>query len=340
MKKILLTFISLFMLVGCTNVDSDTSYVKKLNYHDNFNILQLTDIHYNSATNQKDLEDYLTKVINEAEKKVGTIDLIEITGDTFMLAKDYDVTNFIKFIESFKIPYATIWGNHDREGQYNSNWLSNEFLNAEYSLYTEVDNDDVHERSNYVINLMDGDEIAWQIFNIDSGSYYYDSETAIKFTYDYIDESQFAWLDEVSDDSVPSIAYYHIVQKDFVDAWEAIEEGSTDFKYGFYKLETFGQSKYCTTTEQEFLKHNIVASFSGHCHANDFTFTTASGITYGLGVKSGKELYYGSTTINGQEMDLIGASVVTIKDKEGNFELSHLYLNENDNGDIIVWEEY
>ena len=349
------------LLAGCSKKtvsykDCLGDYVKTMDYHDGFTILQLTDIHWNGGTQIGDesygCRAYLRKVINEAVAHAGKIDLIEITGDTFMLANKIAVNRFIDFMEETAIPYAIIWGNHDRECTYNPNWISKRFLEAPYSLYTEVDHDDVHERSNYVINLLNADgSTAWQITNLDSGASYREGAADINLTYDYLRPDQFEWMsaehDAVGKD-VPVICYYHIAQADYDNAYNAISAGATGYKYKFFNIEGFAPSKFAPDTEDICLKNNVKAVFIGHDHADDWTFTTPGGVTFGMGVKSGLELYYAHIPMDyegagfeyDEEFSLSGASLVTLKNTSGDFGLEHLYLNERDEGDFVMWVEY
>ena len=41
-----------------------------------------------------------------------------------------------------------------------------------------------------------------------------------------------------------------------------------------------------------------------------------------------------------EDFDLIGASLVTLTDKDGSFELEHLYFNERENGDFSAWVKW
>lgn len=342
-------FMSLIFFTGCgakvSSAEHLEDYVKTMDYHDNFTILQLTDIHWHGGTQIGNAnygqQKYLNKVIAEAKAHSGKIDLIEVTGDTFMLSNKIAVKSFIKYMETVGIPYAIIWGNHDRQGVYNANWLSKQFLKAPYSLYTEIDNDDVHERGNYIINLKDSTgKVAWQVINMDSGASYRAKGTDLFLTYDYIRQDQLDWMAKehaLAGNNVPAIAYYHIAQTDNDKAYKAVTEGSANLKHDFNKLESFAASKYASATEEVFAKNNVKAAFQGHAHADDWTVTTASGVTYGLGVKTGEELYWGTTD---QGFRLVGASVVTLNNKQGDYTLEHLYLNENKDGDFVKWVEY
>ncbi len=349
------------LLAGCAKKtvsykENPDAYVKTMDYRDGFTILQLTDIHWHGGTqigenDEYGSERYLRKVIDEAVRHAGKIDLIEVTGDTFMHANKKAVNSFIDFMTRTEIPYAIIWGNHDRQSTYNPNWISKRFLEAPYSLYTEVDNDDVHERSNYVINLKNPDgSTAWQITNLDSGASYRDGAQDFDLTYDYIREDQFEWMtaehDAVGKD-VPVICYYHIAQADYDLAWDAIQAGAAGYKSKFFNFEGFAPSKYAPRTEDICLKNNVKAVFIGHDHADDWTCTTPNGVTFGMGVKSGFELYYANVPLGidagfdyNEEFALIGASLVTLNDTAGDYSLEHLYLNERDEGDFVMWVEY
>ena len=365
MKKRLIFFLLFCLLAlslcGCTNEavihykDCPEAYVKELAYRDGFTVLQLTDIHWSTGTQTGDesygQERYIRKVINEAISHAGQIDLIEVAGDTFMLATKPEVNAFIELMADIGIPYALVWGNHDREGKYNPNWLTQAFMNAPCCLYTEVDNDDVHERSNYVINLTDDEgNTVWQIFNLDSGASYREGAKDIFLDYDYIREDQLEWLayeHSLVGEDVPALCYYHIAQADNDALFTAVTEEGAALKHKFFKLEHFAASDYAGTTEEVFAANNVKAAFMGHAHAVDWTVTSESGIIYGMGVKTGTELYYGIAEPGydaGFDFDdtflIIGASLVTLEDTVGNLRLEHLYLNEREKGDFILWVEY
>lgn len=336
-------------LTGCGNQiqykDHLSEYCTTMQYRDGFTIVQLTDIHWSTGTDAISSKEYLTNLISKLKSAYGKIDLIELTGDQFMLSNARTAREFIKFMESLEIPYATTWGNHDREGAYNPNWLSKQFMEASHSIYQEIDFDDVYGRSNYIVNIVDGNTTKWQIAHLDSGASY--NETALQFgrTYDYIRESQAKWfMDEhhLVGDDVPVIAYYHIPQNESQIAYDLMHRSSSEItKSKFKNYEKFSQSEQkekqffdlATSNGKTFLK----GEFYGHDHANDWT-ATYKGVTIGYGVKTGRELYYAKVgqedlSIYGasQEFDLIGASVVTLHDS-GNFDLDHFYYNLNDDG--------
>ena len=377
-KKYLLVLVSVasLSLSACGSVldykENLGEYVHSLKFHNDYNILQLTDIHWNANTSTLASKLYLEKLIREVDSHIkntqgqnAKIDLVEITGDQFMLANTYHVSTFIDFMEEkaneYGFVYTAIWGNHDRHGVYNPNWLSDQFKNAEHCIYIEP-NDNLYGRSNFVINLtVDGEknsETVWQIANLDSGASF--SETAISpfRDYDYIRDDQVDWWlkEHALANDAPTIAYYHIPQDDNMKAWNAIHEEGKEYKQKFFKLEGFadnGNERYASKFIKEGRNNNLRAAFMGHAHNVDWT-VDYDGVVLGLGVKTGPELYFAHIDVNDQtpelqeglksisvkeNFDLIGASLVTIKDEE-NFELEHVYYNEREADDFVAWEKW
>ena len=363
----------------------------KLTYHNDFNILQLTDIHWNANSSTTASKKYLEKVLAEADRKIkaeqganAKIDLIEITGDLFMLANAYHVDTFVKFFEKqavkYGFTYTIIWGNHDRHGLYNPNWLSNKFKKAKHCIYMEP-NDNLYGRSNFVINLvdeLDHTSVRWQIANLDSGASFSETSVSPFKDYDYIRKDQTEWWvleHEKANETVgipgfevPTIAYYHIPQDENEKAWQAVLKDKTVYKNQFFRLEEFAANEseeYASNFIDEGSKHNLKAAFMGHAHNVDWTVeyreanwtVEQQNVVIGLGVKTGTELYFAhidaqstdeatkmgldslQTPIT-ENFDLIGASLVTLKDTLGNFDLEHLYLNERSTGDFVSWQKW
>lgn len=351
-------------LAGCSKeqvhyADVADEYVKTLEYHDGFVILQLTDIHWNSATlignDEYGSKAHIKRLVKATQEKFGDIDLIEITGDTFCLNNSGAVKEFIKMMEEIGVNYAITWGNHDFHNKYNPNWLCKKFSEAPYSLYTEVDNDDLTHRGNYVLNLTENGETVWQIFNIDTGSNRRESLMGMGLVYDYIHPEQVEWFEFMHQrvgENVPVMCYYHIPQKDFQNGLDAILEDESGYKSKFYRMERVACGPDAPALNDVYLRNNVRGVFVGHDHSNDWTFTNPDGITYGFGVKTGKELYKSDVTsetlkydeiVNedpGREFDQTGASVVKLLNKSGDFELHHLYMNDDNEEPVEIWEEY
>lgn len=348
-------------------------YVSYMEYHDNFNILQLTDIHWSYESSTLRSKKYLEKTIAEADRHIkelqgndAKIDLVELTGDQFMLANTYHIDTFLKFFEQqaekYGFYYAVIWGNHDRQGLYNANWLAKRFKESKHCIYKEL-NDNLYGRSNFVINLtLDGTKdsgAVWQVFNLDSGASFSETSLSPFRDYDYIRKDQTDWYvkeHEKVGETVPTLAYYHIPQDENETAWKEVKENPEAYKNKFFKLEGFadnGNEKYASDFIDVAREHGLKGAFMGHAHNVDWT-VEVDGVVIGLGVKTGTELYFAhidtqSTDVDMQaglksvgiteNFDLIGASLVTIKDGLS-FELEHLYLNERASGDFTSWVKW
>jgi hypothetical protein len=379
MKKILTIIPTVALIVGLSSCGKPIDYKENLDdyiysmkFHEDFNILQLADIHWNYNTSTSESKDYLDNLfeivdshVKEQQGKDAKIDLIEITGDQFMLANAYHVKSFIKYFEEkaeeYGFMYTVIWGNHDRQGLYNPNWMGRQFAKAEHCIYIELE-DNLYGRSNFVINLTeDGKQdskTVWQIANLDSGVSFSESALDPFRDYDYIREEQVDWWKRVHDisDNAPTIAYYHIPQQESKQAWLAVTEEGADYKNKFFKLEGFGdngEEEYASSFVEVGRENNLRAVFSGHAHNVDWT-VDYDGVILGLGVKTGTELYYKHIDVNStkkemqmglesvginENFDLVGASLVTIKDGE-NFDIEHVYYNERGVNDFVRWVKW
>ena len=377
-RNILLLSTAILSLASCGQskgyADHLQDYVHAMQYHDGFNILQLTDIHWNANTSTMASKTYLDKVLAEADKHVkaaqsanAKIDLVELTGDMFMLANTYHVDTFMNYFETqsekYGFKYAAIWGNHDHHGLYNPNWLSEKFKTAKNAIYIDEE-DDLYGRSNFVINLTDDGTASgtakWQIANLDSGASFSETSVSVGRDYDYIRPDQTKWWlaeHERVGESVPAIAYYHIPQDENMTAWTDVTEKGANYKHKFFKLEKFGDNgneRYASDFIDKAKDHNLKAAFMGHAHNVDWT-VDYMGVTIGLGVKTGPELYFAHIDVNStnpdmkkgvesvgisENFDLIGASLVTLNDASGKFDLEHLYYNERTSGDFVRWVKW
>lgn len=349
-------------------------YVFTCRYHDNFNILQLTDIHWNVNTSVRASEVYLDKLLSEVSAHIAAtqgpgakIDLVELTGDMFMLANRYHLDTFIDYFErkaeEYSFVYAPVWGNHDRQGMYHPKTLAKRFQSAAHCLYCEQ-NDELYGRSNYVINLTEdgtgNTPAVWMIANLDSGADFSETEFSLFRDDDFIRPEQTDWFlleHALAGEDVPAIAYYHIPQDENGKAWRAVAEEGASLKNKFFKLEGFDDngSEACASDFIDRTKdHNLKAAFMGHAHNVDWT-VEYEGVVVGLGVKTGKELYFAHIDAASEDpamraglrsvgitedFDLIGASLVTLTGRDGSFDLEHLYFNERADGDFAAWVKW
>lgn len=135
---------------------------------EDFVILNLTDIQYNDFLDigrRKYTEQTITELIERVKP-----DLITMTGDQIWAPfVKYSLDDLIEFMDSFKIPWAPVNGNHDGEGNVDLNAAAEKYEASEYCLFSKGPGN-IGGVGNYVINIMEGDVIVESLIMMDSGS--------------------------------------------------------------------------------------------------------------------------------------------------------------------------
>ena len=107
--------------------------------------------------------DYLRDIIENTNP-----DLILITGDLVYGEFDDNGENLlelIEFMESFKIPWAPVFGNHDNESHKGVDWQCDQLEAAEHCLFLQRE---LTGNGNYTVGIRQGDELTRVFFMIDS----------------------------------------------------------------------------------------------------------------------------------------------------------------------------
>lgn len=287
-----------------------------------FNVLQLTDIHWNYTTNIKEASDYLTNTINVAKEKYGHIDLLEVTGDSLLLASKKIATTLYDLIDSFNIPWAFTFGNHDYDGDWSIAWMNHHVSSSNYknALLPEKINkeDEVDGFSNYVINVKWGNELGWQLYNIDTHNLIQEGGS---YDYDFIHDNQVEWYKQEADSAkkdgiyTPALAFLHIPT---TEIYEFEEKGTV---IGGIKDEKFCPGEHDSKFVKAAKERNLKGMFFGHDHSNDIVWKYDN-IVYGYGVKANTELY--NTEKDGTT--LTGCAIYSLH-KGGTFDLEHLVID-------------
>lgn len=307
-----------------------------------FKVLQLADLHWNFSTDLEFQKEYLDTLIEATSP-----DLLMLTGDQFMGGSKAEVISLLEHLETYELPYAFAYGNHDFQGTYSIDWLNEKQMEYPHSLFNVVD-DDVTGWSNYVINLTRNGVPFHQLYVLDSGSYI--AYNPIDWDYEYIYDDQIEWFKEQAalargangGKYLPSTMYYHIPIEEFLFA--AQEDNPLVSARGGYLLE----DQHFPTKEnllfEESRQRGVLGMFVGHEHGNSFS-AIYDGVLLGYGVKTSRELYFGkveegmSKTYPEKSFDLTGAALLTIHEDgtyDGRADLTHYYLQE---GDLSLFSE-
>lgn len=275
MKKIILLLcvslliaFSCFSFLGCSNPTQKEKTV----------ILQITDVHIlNDTAKDQKAFDTITQLIKQSNP-----DMIVVTGD---ITSEHDnesaFKSFCTFIETFKIPWYFVFGNHDAEGNWSKDQISQYLLSLEYCKYEigEEMQDSAKGypcQGNYYVNLTDSSDKVYQtLFFMDSNMY------ALEEGYDNFHDDQIQWYSDTvkeiatkvngsPDKVVPSLAFFHIPMQEFTQAYNEAKENNSILSGSRFEQECPG-----VNPDQMFETMVELGStqgvFVGHDHMNNYS---------------------------------------------------------------------
>lgn len=153
-----------------------------------FKILHLADIQIGSMSQMAQTRARIQEAVDATEP-----DLILLTGDNVEGQIGGAILKALgQFMDSFGIPWAPIYGNHDGEGSYDLNWQGDVYESFAHCLF-EKGPVTLYGVGNYAFNLTENGKIVYSFILFDSGAWriYTDGSGA----YDFIKEDQIAWYD-------------------------------------------------------------------------------------------------------------------------------------------------
>ena len=106
---------------------------------------------------------YVRETITETKP-----DLIILTGDLVYGEFDDDGSaflSFIAFMESFEIPWAPVFGNHDNESKKGVDWQCEQLENAQYCCF---DQKELTGNGNYTVGIVQDEQVIRTFFMMDS----------------------------------------------------------------------------------------------------------------------------------------------------------------------------
>lgn len=339
------------LLVSCSNnvnLPDLKDYASSIDMSESFYILNFNDIHLSSVSDLQEQFNYIERLIasprclNLLPDGKNSIDLIVFNGDTFLGANQSVVTRFLHFIDSFEIPFAYTYGNHDLEGLYNSSFIEQVLNDCHHSMLLNP-KDDVYGNSNYIINLTREEQIKWQLYFFDSNSYHLGG-------YDIIHDDQIEWYSQqichannlssdvgVSQDNlIPSLAFFHIPFEEFETAWAnqnhqlyGVHEenywymGDGKVAHGYKDNNLFETMSMFRSTKAVVCAHDHMNLANFVHYDKDSTFP----INLIYGMKTGNELYH--------HPDLMGATLLTLDGMSSNFDIKFIRADYKGNIGIV-----
>ena len=251
---------------------------------------------------------YLTEIINAVKP-----DLIIITGDVVYGEFDDEgvaLLYLIEFMESFDIPWAPVFGNHDNESKKGADWQCDQFEAAENCLFLQRT---LTGNGNYSIGIAQGGYITRTFYMLDSNGCGSASRESLlnghTKTSPGFGADQIKWYTSSITElrkSAPAVKIsfaYHIQQAIFAKAYEKYgfvqnestmkanpinidthpDKASTDFGYIGSSLKGPWDTNYATFNAMVAL--GVDSIFVGHEHLNSAS-VVYEGVRFQFGQKS------------------------------------------------------
>lgn len=317
-----------------------------------FVILNLTDIQYSDALDfaQRGYTKETIQTLIEETKP----DLITMTGDQVWTAfQKQSQGELIKMIDSYGIPWAPVFGNHDGEGNADKEWLADRYLESENCLFKKGPNN-IGGVGNYVVNIMEGDKIVQSLIMMDSGASFDYSDTPKEefmlsdaidpktqeyilnadgsrkqdyygTNYQFITKEQIEWykwviagLTEQNGGVTPeSTAMFHIAIPEYHLAYLQWKASGYDPAMGFGEKREQVCCPKINTGFFDVMKElgSTKNVVVGHDHVNNYS-VLYDGIRLTYGLKTGDRCYADS--------DLNGGTVLTVSDS--GVQVEHKYV--------------
>ncbi|MBQ7466877.1 MAG: metallophosphoesterase [Clostridia bacterium] len=241
-------------------------------------------------------------------------DLITLTGDqTWSNENLISLTELIRWLDSFKIPYAPVFGNHDYGNEKDSavasqNYCCDLYERGKYSLFKRGPTN-LGALGNYVLNIMEDGKIYKTLYMIDSGFE------------DKITDMQIAWFKwnadgiKTANNDVysQSMVFLHKPLPEYAHAYYSLpySQRTEINKYHHYSLSGSTQNGFFTAAKGAGVT-NIVC---GHQHGNNFTLQYEDvNLTFALktgelvGYYSDEEVYMNGATsfiLSGDHVEII-----------------------------------
>lgn len=282
----------------------------------------------NMNKNLFDHIDYLVKHTNP--------DLIIIAGD--LAYGEFDdigssQTALIKKMDSYKIPWCLVFGNHDNETKMGVDWQVQQYKNSEYGLFKRGE---VSGNSNYTVGIKQKGILKRVIYLLDThGTNNIPTINRNKVINEIgFKSDQIEWLINSfkSTNNTKGIAIWHIPSIEF-------EQGLIE-KFNMPKNLNYSEGFKIKSDENEFgqigdMFHNAFKTnglintlrkcqidnvFVGHVHKNN-TSIIYKDIRWTFGLKTG---YY-----DGYNKDQTGGTLITIN-KDNKIKVKHIYYNNKD----------
>ena len=282
---------------------------------------------WNISRVKENLFDEMDAVVKRANP-----DLIIITGDIVYGEFDDNGTTLLSFInkmESYGIPWAPVWGNHDNESKMTAEWQCERLLQAEHCLFA-VGN--AVGTGNYNIGLIDGNGKLYRIIYL-----MYSGGCLVNGVRERacFDRSQIDWAINSyktacgNGNRIPCFLCFHIPPMEFEESLS--ERNLYESRENFHPVKfngkggEFGEISENPAAPVYFRIKEITDNlkvdgiFFGHHHTNNCSMVSKDGIRWTYVLKTGTYDYHDKEKLGGTMAEVFN---------DGSFEVKHIYYNE------------
>ena len=285
--------IAVLLLVGAVCAGAQEL---KFNPGKEFKIVHFTDLHFVSGRPEECAKTFARMDWIVAEEKP---DFIAITGDViFAKPAKAMLQSILDRLDSYKVPFAIVYGNHDAEQEMSRPEMSGMIAGAKYSVNTLNDAGELADLRISVAPSAAGGQLPLDIYMMDSHDY---SRLPQVGGYAWFSLDQILWLRDECERAkaanggvpVPSMAFFHIPLPEFFYAWVEKESASHNSVRGL-RGEFGGHPQINSGMFASMLETgSMMAVCCGHDHNSDYVIPYY-GIALVYGRFSGDDTVYNS----------------------------------------------
>lgn len=321
-------------------------------------VLHLTDpqiVEEDDALKERKCYRYIRETIEATDP-----DLILITGD--LVYGKYDTTGealleLIDFMESFQIPWAPVFGNHDNESKMGVAWQCEQLENARHCYFRR--GDCRRGNGNYTIGIRQGGKLTRVFFMLDSGGCSAVSAQSLEdggvLVTNGVEFPQMEWMEERAKTVLKHTpeanfsAAFHIQHYTFADALQQYGYGDSYLQplpinidlhpqkkagdFGYLGRDLKGGWDSFGDFQAILEEYGFDSVFVGHEHCNSAS-VVYNGIRYQYGQKSSEYdrknfLQQDGSILGAYTADLpplLGGTVVPLSAGKGEIENPYIYL--------------
>lgn len=250
--------------------------------------------------------------------------LIIVTGD--IVYGEFDdsgriLKGFVAFMESLGIPWAPVFGNHDKESRIGIEGITEIFQSSPNCLFRTETEEHEDGEGNYAVKIYRGDELIEMVYMLDTKGCTRSTDQSLRRPAG-ITEGQCRLMERYAEDAraekgktVPAILAYHIPTAEF---FQAFEEKGYPFKEGFVLGATVEAQKgdfgaYLekdhgfAASPENFLRRlqecGVRGVFTGHDHMVN-TSVVWRDIRWTFGLKTGTYDYHTNGSLGGTLVEI------------------------------------